>query len=784
MTDDGSSIYGQIPDSELHSAFRSERKPSRKFDIGVRLARIDPGYLDEVVEAGRVSLAGDDYSNAHHYVAEWMIDNLGKRAVPHLVEYMSRRTGLEGHAQNWIVLRLVRKLGADGLPILLAGLDACGDTPVSALSELISIDDGTYSTAIRARIQTGLTRNDPATIGRYIEFARRQSPEIYLESLWALAEDRSKPTREAAARALGAAGDQAVQRAAVLLESSRALCRLSAATILASVGSARALAVLDQAVDTESDDEVREVMLAALVNSWDEDRAAVFHETLLQRAERLARKGWRTAAWMCKLDIPQLAYSDGSPVPPALLLYAMARQQKMPGVEPSRELADLFEHIDRGTSADYALGLLRTYVASGADAKQRWVLTIAGLLGDERLAAEMASHIRKWVDEGRGKLAEYGVRALALNGTDRALLAIDSLAMRYRNKMRNVGAAAQEAFAEAARLRGVSVDELGDRVVPELGFSAARTHVFGCGGRTVQATIGLDFKLKLFDLSKGKSIASLPARTPDSVAGELKELRATLRDVAKAQSRRLENLMVQQRRWPVSDWTGLFLEHPVMTPFGVLLVWGAYDERNNLVTTFRACEDGVLTSYTGERVELEEAYSVGIVHPLELEEPQWMRWMDSLTAIDAKAPFQQLDRPVVTVEPQQVDHRFYGSLNGTEMNGLTFKGRAERRGWRRGSVCDAGSITAYVKSYPAAQVDAFVLLQYMFVGMDTYSEIALGQAFFVRGGSVKIGGYEYDEPETESDPRLIRLGDVPRIVYSETIGDLHAIARASTDAED
>jgi hypothetical protein len=57
-----------------------------------------------------------------------------------------------------------------------------------------------------------------------------------------------------------------------------------------------------------------------------------------------------------------------------------------------------------------------------------------------------------------------------------------------------------------------------------------------------------------------------------------------------------------------------------------------------------------------------------------------------------------------------------------------------------------------------------------------YSNITLGQVFFVKHGTVTIGSYEYDEPGKESDPRLMRYGEVPAIAFSEAMGDLAKIA--------
>ena len=119
---------------------------------------------------------------------------------------------------------------------------------------------------------------------------------------------------------------------------------------------------------------------------------------------------------------------------------------------------------------------------------------------------------------------------------------------------------------------------------------------------------------------------------------------------------------------------------------------------------------------------------------------------------------------------------------------MTFKGRAERLGWTRGSVCDAGCISFYLKRFPTAGVDVFVETEGMYVGIDMYTDIKLGKTFFVKYGGVQIGSYVYDEPGDANDPRLVSYGDVPAIAFSEAMGDLTRIAGKSegqqSEAED
>ena len=66
-------------------------------------------------------------------------------------------------------------------------------------------------------------------------------------------------------------------------------------------------------------------------------------------------------------------------------------------------------------------------------------------------------------------------------------------------KPKNVGEAAAEAFGDAAARRGVTPDELRDRVVPWLGFEPAVPRLVDCGGKTVELRVGHDFALGFRD---------------------------------------------------------------------------------------------------------------------------------------------------------------------------------------------------------------------------------------------------------------------------------------------
>ena len=91
----------------------------------------------------------------------------------------------------------------------------------------------------------------------------------------------------------------------------------------------------------------------------------------------------------------------------------------------------------------------------------------------------------------------------------------------------------------------------------------------------------------------------------------------------------------------------------------------------------------------------------------------------------------------------------------------------------------AEGITAYVKSFPAGGVDVILALEGFFIGAGMDDEVTLGAACFVKSGAVEFGSYVYDEPTADDDARLVRLGQVPEIPFSETLADLRRIAETS-----
>lgn len=774
------------------------RKDSgRAFDSGQALFKAFPDRYRELARQ-TAQKAFTKQGEAEPII--FLMKTFGKEVLPDILDHFKKK---ESHYDDEILKAAVETYKLEALPAVMTVLDRTSkaiaklgpvkpgnyqaqwqlenlsSTRAATTEHLITINDGSLDQRILTELESGLAANDSGGVIAFLALAAKWDLKRMQEKVWGLLEHKSKPVRESAARTLARLGDAAVTRAEPLLGHKKADVRMAAAFLLTTASTPRALEILESRLDEEANDDVRDQMLMGLESAWAKQGRKVTRKDVEKRIARCADKlKAPVAAWVKVEKLPELRWADGGKVSPQALSYLIYRQSRCKEIRPDVEAKAMYDLIDRKSSGDLAKAVLAGFVASKQETGDRWALTVACKLGDDRLVPALSAQVREWVDSNRGKLAEYAVQALALLGSDAALLSVDAMAIRYRSKMKNVGKAAAEAFAGAAEALGISTEELGDRVVPWLGFEPGKPRIVESAGGKFEVSIGLDFKIGYKDLTKNKPAKSLPKSCPAEVLAQLKEVSANLKEAVKSQLLRVENLLVRQRRWPVARWKQLFLSHPLLLPFAVRLVWGHYDDNGKLKKLFRGLEDRTLTTIEDEAYE-PAAGQIGMVHPLELDDATKQAWQNHLADYEIEPPFPQLEREVVRVGESEAGVKVYKEHAGKSLNAMTFKGRAEKLGWHRGSVCDGGGITSYVKSFPTAGADVILGVEDFYIGIDMYSDMKLGDVMFVRSGSVTFGSYTYDEPSKEDDPRVLKFGEVPPIVFSEAMGDLAKIAGKS-----
>ncbi len=201
------------------------------------------------------------------------------------------------------------------------------------------------------------------------------------------------------------------------------------------------------------------------------------------------------------------------------------------------------------------------------------------------------------------------------------------------------------------------------------------------------------------------------------------------------------------------------------------LVWGLYGDEDRLARTFRPLEDHTLTDRNDQPVEMLATNRVGIAHPLDLEAPERQAWLRHLTDYEIATPFAQMDRPITLPAEEDSKAKQVTRFAQSQLNAMTFHGRAERLGWHRGPLGPLRD-TCW-KRFPSHETNAF--LEIMEDGSefgDPRAEVALGNLVFTRRA-------EFDPQRwdawPEEDPS-VELGEVPPIVFSEAIYDVSRMA--------
>lgn len=359
------------------------------------------------------------------------------------------------------------------------------------------------------------------------------------------------------------------------------------------------------------------------------------------------------------------------------------------------------------------------WVKDGAQSKTKWVLSFTAVFGGAAMTPKLVHAINDWPQNARGAIACDAVAALTVSPDPAALVAVDGIARKF--KFRQVKAAAAAALERAAQELGITAEELADRIVPTLGFAANGTRVFDYGPRkfTVRLTPSLEL---MVTTEAGKAVKSMPApgKTDDGEKAPTayeayKALKKQIKTTIAAQRARLEMALSVQRCWDSAAWRKLFVENPVMHQFAISLIWGVY-ENGGLNETFRYMEDGSFNTVDEEEYTLPDGASIGLIHPVELEEDILSAWKQQLEDYEITQNIDQLSRPVYRLPAERAQDTALETVAGRILNSLSLTGKLQSMGWYRGSVLDGGGFYSFYREDPSAGMGMELNFSGSFVG--------------------------------------------------------------------
>lgn len=521
-------------------------------------------------------------------------------------------------------------------------------------------------------------------------------------------------------------------------------------------------------LETEKNKNIIDLLNSVLnINNKTIDKNGVTTDDYIKDMLKGGRK--KAISWIYDRQLPIVHTKNGEQVSEdymqAILISYFSMKVTELGI--NKEVCILTDILDEKELENYMCEVFDIWIEKGAVAKQRWILYVTSIYGGTKIVDKLKHNINEWSKSARGAIASVAVNALALNPSPTALLVVDSISRKFKHKQ--VREAAGQALVFAAGQMGITVDELSDKIVPDLGFNENMERIFDYGSRKFKVYISPTLEIEIYDENekKLKNIPS-PAKKDDEQKAktayeEFKQMKKQIKTIVSVQKARLETALSVERKWSIENWNNLFVKNPIMHQFAISLIWGFY-ENENLIETFRYMEDGSFNTEDEEEFQMPQQGKIGLVHPIELSKQSIENWHQQLEDYEITQSIEQLDREVFKVMEEEKNQKSLERFGGYIMNGLTLSGKLIPNNWVRGSILDAGSFFNFYYEDKKLQIGVELNFSGMSVGYEN-EDITIYDVNFY-----KVGAIQKDYKIQNSD--LLYLSDIPERYFSEVIYQL------------
>ena len=461
--------------------------------------------------------------------------------------------------------------------------------------------------------------------------------------------------------------------------------------------------------------------------------------------------------------LPPILLADKSRrLPESAVRIVLAILQRASLAAPHPELAAVRAACEAASLSAFVWALFEQWLASGVGSKENWAFTALGLLGDDEAARRLTPLIRTWPGESQHARAGLGLDILAGIGSDLALMHLHGVAEKV--KFKALQDKARDKIGAVAAARGLTTEELADRLVPDLGLDADGSLTLDFGGRAFR--VGFDEALApVVRDAGGKTLPELPKPGKSDDADQAaaaterwKTLKKDARAIASAQLTRLELAMCAQRRWQRADFEVFILRHPLLVHLARRLLWGVF-AGDQLTQTFRVAEDGTFAGPEDEALELPPAAVIGLVHRLEVPVDLLGKWGGVFADYKILQPFDQLGRQVFLPTEAEKQASTLPRMKKVKVKTGKVMG-LEVRGWRKGEAQDAGWVYDMNKPLPGGF-----------------------EASFSLGGGLCMGGPDMNPPLQELDGLWLArrgggkatFGELSPTVFSELVREFEGL---------
>ncbi|MDX2601225.1 DUF4132 domain-containing protein [Streptomyces caniscabiei] len=305
------------------------------------------------------------------------------------------------------------------------------------------------------------------------------------------------------------------------------------------------------------------------------------------------------------------------------------------------------------------------------------------------LGALVESSLRKVAGVGprSPKVANASVVALTRIDGDAALAELARLATRVTYKP--TAKLVDTALTDRATALGLGREEIEELAVPAYGLTDVGHAEYRLGDVTAEIRVHGSRAVLTWRNPTGKTVRSVPAAVRRDHAEEVKELKATVKDIDRmltAQSERLDRQFLARRTWAYDTWRQRYLDHPLVGTLARRLLWVVDG-------TTVGWADGAPRTLTGEPVNhvdpVDPADPAGgpaqveLWHPLGRDPAEVVAWRGWLERHAITQPFKQAHREVYPLtDAERATATYSNRFAGHILRQHQFHSLAAIRGWR------------------------------------------------------------------------------------------------------
>jgi hypothetical protein len=239
-----------------------------------------------------------------------------------------------------------------------------------------------------------------------------------------------------------------------------------------------------------------------------------------------------------------------------------------------------------------------------------------------------------------------------------------------RLKYKQAIALVDKAKLEAGRRAGMEPTDLEELALPTFGLDVTGKHRIEIGGHVAElATDGVEVTLAYY--AGAKKLKSVPAAVKAEHADELKDLKATHKELAEmvpTLRHRLERWLAEPRSWTLADLRARYLDHPLAAALARRLIY-----TGDATVIFI---DGYPVDVHGKPVELADDARLELWHPLGRPAEEIAAWRALLAALGVTQPIKQVERELYPPD-ENGEARFANRV----MRQHQFAALCRERGW-------------------------------------------------------------------------------------------------------